>query len=164
MQNAQGPGVCKLPKPPASRALCQAKRAQKWPWCSTKVDVPCEWQSGALPRCGRASRLHRGGWGPRGGVWVSVRRLWVLLQPGIAARVVLPPALAREEWPPIASRTRVFPCGSKADGLVPSAPSMGFSRQEYWSGVPLPSPNKEHMGRGLWACEEGPYFSFSPFT
>ena len=25
MQKAQGPGVCKLPKPPASRALCQAK-------------------------------------------------------------------------------------------------------------------------------------------
>ena len=22
-------------------------------------------------------------------------------------------------------------------------PSMGFSRQEYWSGVPLPSPNKK---------------------
>ena len=22
-----------------------------------------------------------------------------------------------------------------------AAPSMGFSRQEYWSGVPLPSPN-----------------------
>ena len=25
MQKAQGPGVCKLPKPPASRALCQAR-------------------------------------------------------------------------------------------------------------------------------------------
>ena len=25
----QGPGVCKLPKPPASRALCQAKRAPR---------------------------------------------------------------------------------------------------------------------------------------
>ena len=23
-------------------------------------------------------------------------------------------------------------------------PSMGFSRQEYWSGVPLPSPTKDH--------------------
>ena len=23
-------------------------------------------------------------------------------------------------------------------------PSMGFSRQEYWSGVPLPSPNNKH--------------------
>ena len=23
-------------------------------------------------------------------------------------------------------------------------PSMGFSRQEYWSGVPLPSPEKHH--------------------
>ena len=29
LQKAQGPGVCKLPKPPASRALCQAKRASR---------------------------------------------------------------------------------------------------------------------------------------
>ena len=29
-------------------------------------------------------------------------------------------------------------------------PSMGFSRQEYWSGVPLPSPN--------WATREAKYF------
>ena len=29
MQKAQGPGVCKLPKPPANRALCQAKRAPR---------------------------------------------------------------------------------------------------------------------------------------
>ena len=25
-------------------------------------------------------------------------------------------------------------------------PSMGFSRQEYWSGVPLPSPDGKHYG------------------
>ena len=24
---------------------------------------------------------------------------------------------------------------------IQAPPSMGFSRQEYWSGVPLPSPN-----------------------
>ena len=29
MQKAQGPGVCKLPKPPTSRALCQATRAPR---------------------------------------------------------------------------------------------------------------------------------------
>ena len=29
--------------------------------------------------------------------------------------------------------------------------SMGFSRQEYWSGVPLPSPNlSKHQGLFLW--------------
>ena len=26
------------------------------------------------------------------------------------------------------------------DCSLPALPSMGFSRQEYWSGVPLPSP------------------------
>ena len=30
-------------------------------------------------------------------------------------------------------------------------PSMGFSRQEYWSGVPLPSPN---LGYNLILLEE----------
>ena len=28
-------------------------------------------------------------------------------------------------------------------------PSMGFSRQEYWSGVPLPSPNKPQISKLL---------------
>ena len=30
------------------------------------------------------------------------------------------------------------PC-DPIDGSPPGSPSMGFSRQEYWSGVPLPS-------------------------
>ena len=30
------------------------------------------------------------------------------------------------------------------DYSPPGPPSMGFSRQEYWSGVPLPSPNSTH--------------------
>ena len=42
-------------------------------------------------------------------------------------------------------------------------PSMGFPRQEYWSGVPLPSPTTSHQGnatqnhRELWLhthCQE----------
>ena len=30
------------------------------------------------------------------------------------------------------------------DCSPPAPPSMGFSRQEYWSGVPLPSPKKPY--------------------
>ena len=36
------------------------------------------------------------------------------------------------------SRVRLFVTPWTADYQAP--PSMGFSRQEYWSGVPLPSP------------------------
>ena len=36
-------------------------------------------------------------------------------------------------------------------------PSMGFSRQEYWSGVPLPSPERETNGT-LFYCTWGIYF------
>ena len=32
-------------------------------------------------------------------------------------------------------------------------PSMGFSRQEYWSGVPLPSHDKKKKGLEIWICE-----------
>ena len=31
-------------------------------------------------------------------------------------------------------------------------PSMGFSRQEYWSGVPLPSPSKVFIRRQKGMC------------
>ena len=30
------------------------------------------------------------------------------------------------------------------DYSLPGSPSMGFSRQEYWNGVPLPSPDRQH--------------------
>ena len=36
-------------------------------------------------------------------------------------------------------------------------PSMGFSRQEYWSGVPSPSPNGFLKSHQIW------FFSFPPF-
>ena len=29
------------------------------------------------------------------------------------------------------------------DGSPPGSPSLGFSRQEHWSGLPLPSPMQE---------------------
>ena len=40
-----------------------------------------------------------------------------------------------------------------------ASPSMGFSRQEYWSGVPLPSPPKGHNSvqtshQICWGCLE----------
>ena len=38
------------------------------------------------------------------------------------------------------SRVRLFPTPWTVAYQAP--PSMGFSRQEYWSGLPLPSPNK----------------------
>ena len=39
-------------------------------------------------------------------------------------------------------------------------PSMGFSRQEYWSGVPLPSP-KLWSGSGGMATYKSVYYQFS---
>ena len=37
--------------------------------------------------------------------------------------------------------SRVRLCATPWTAAYQAPPSMGFSRQEYWSGVPLPSPN-----------------------
>ena len=37
--------------------------------------------------------------------------------------------------------SRVQPSATPWTAAFQAPPSMGFSRQEYWSGVPLPSPN-----------------------
>ena len=40
----------------------------------------------------------------------------------------------------VKSLSRVRPSATAWTAAFPAPPSMGFSRQEYWSGVPLPSP------------------------
>ena len=50
------------------------------------------------------------------------------------------------------SRVRLFTTPWTAAYQAP--PSLGFSRQEYWSGVPLPSPNFE--GTGYQTCASSP--------
>ena len=42
----------------------------------------------------------------------------------------------------VKSLNRVRFLGTPWTAAYQAPPSMGFSRQEYWSGVPLPSPNK----------------------
>ena len=41
----------------------------------------------------------------------------------------------------VKSFSRVRPSATPWTAAYQAPPSMGFSRQEYWSGVPLPSPN-----------------------
>ena len=40
----------------------------------------------------------------------------------------------------VVSLSRVRPSATPWTAAFQAPPSMGFSRQEYWSGVPLPSP------------------------
>jgi len=42
----------------------------------------------------------------------------------------------------VKSLSRIRPSATPWTAAYQAPPSMGFSRQEYWSGVPLPSPNK----------------------
>ena len=48
------------------------------------------------------------------------------------------------------SRVRLFTTPWSAAYQAP--PSMGFSRQGYWSGVPLPSPVKSHTSSQIQLC------------
>ena len=44
------------------------------------------------------------------------------------------------------------PPGSPVPGILPSpSPSLGFSRQEHWSGLPFPSPMHESE-KWKWSC------------
>ena len=58
----------------------------------------------------------------------------------------------RMKWSEVKSlsRVRLFATPWTVDNQAP--PSMGFSRQEYWSGVPLPSPVGSASGKEL-ACQ-----------
>ena len=40
----------------------------------------------------------------------------------------------------VKSLSRVWPSATPRTAAFQAPPSMGFSRQEYWNGVPLPSP------------------------
>ena len=42
----------------------------------------------------------------------------------------------------VKSLSRVWPSATPWTAAFQAPPSMGFSRQEYWSGLPLPSPNQ----------------------
>ena len=42
----------------------------------------------------------------------------------------------------VKSLSRVRPSATPWTAAYQAPPTMGFSRQEYWSGVPLPSPNR----------------------
>ena len=53
----------------------------------------------------------------------------------------------------VKSLSRVWLLATSWTAAYQAPPSMGFSRQEYWSGVPLPSPNsclENPMNRGVW--------------
>ena len=56
----------------------------------------------------------------------------------IAQLVKNPPAMQKKVKVKSLSRVRLFVTPWTAASQAP--PSMGFSRQEYWSGLPFPSP------------------------
>ena len=53
--------------------------------------------------------------------------------------------------------SRVRPSATPCTAAYQASPSMGFSRQEYWSGVPLPSPialtRRTLVGKVMSLCE-----------
>ena len=72
------------------------------------------------------------------------------------------------------SLSRVRPSATPWTAAFQAPPSMGFLREEYWSGVPLPSPNKNHKSSAnrtfqpyvvmLWAPVSGSQSSSSHFV
>ena len=50
----------------------------------------------------------------------------------------------------VKSLSHVRPSATPWTAAYQAPPSMGFSRQEYWSGVPLPSPIKCLFDSNIW--------------
>ena len=48
------------------------------------------------------------------------------------------------------SHVRLF--GTPWTAAYQAPPTVGFSRQEYWSGVPWPSPKVSHINHLFWSC------------
>ena len=56
-----------------------------------------------------------------------------------------------EKWKvKVKSLSRVWPSATPWTAAHQAPPSMGFSRQEYWSGVPLPSPRNTWSNSLIW--------------
>ena len=50
----------------------------------------------------------------------------------------------------VKSLSRVWPSATPWTAAYQAPPSMGVSRQEYWSGVPLPSPKHSNKYSLIW--------------
>ena len=88
-----------------------------------------------------------------------------LPDPGIETVSLAPPALAGGLLTTVPPGTSTLQCAAAAakslqscptlcdpiEGSPPGSPSLGFSRQEYWSGLPFPSPVHESE-KWKWSC------------
>ena len=84
----------------------------------------------------------------------------LLLQKSDSRRILGCPWLHRH----MITKTRIFPAAAAAslqlcptlcdpiDGSPPGFPSLGFSRQEHWSGLPFPSPLHESESEVAQSC------------
>ena len=61
----------------------------------------------------------------------------------------------------VKSLSRVQLLGTSRTATYQASPSMGFSRQEYWSGVPLPSP---FLDVTHWNIKQSSCYPCAPFV
>ena len=61
------------------------------------------------------------------------------------------PQISWLQFSSVQSLSRVRFLGTSWTAAYQAPPSMGFSKQEYWSVVPLPSPHSSLTGVKLWA-------------
>ena len=80
----------------------------------------------------------------------SVLMRWIKLEPIIQSEVSQKEKHQYSMLLLLSHFSRVRLCGTPWTAAHQAPLSMGFSRQEYWSGVPLPSPPIQYTNAYIW--------------
>ena len=83
----------------------------------------------------------------------SVLMRWMKLEPIIQSEVSQKEKHQYSMLLPLSHFSCVRLCATPWTVAHQAPPSMGFSRQEYWSGVPLPSPPVQYNNAYIWNLE-----------
>ena len=87
-----------------------------------------------------------------------------ILQAGTLEWVAISFSNSRKWKVKVKSLSRVWPPATPRTTAFQAPPSMGFSRQEYWSGVPLPSPRFSAIRLLSYSWKLVPFYQTLPIS
>ena len=122
--------------------MCEIRRSEWWNWCCHFCDLVCDAQT-----LGLISLFEKWGWSRNLSDLSSVKCVIFFETMANCAEVKRQQGVSELEGimlPCLLSRfSRVRLCATPQTAAHRAPASLGFSRQEHWSGLPFPSPMYE---------------------